>query len=69
MYCRRRNDEGAAGMRHGLVSSFLDRIADFRENTSVNSGLTFCLVITGPMLVFLTFYAMQPIQGLSLIHI
>ena len=50
-------------MRYGLVSSFLDRIADFRENTSVNSGLTFCLVITGPMLVFLTFYAMQPIQG------
>ena len=50
-------------MRHGLVSSFLDRIADFRANTSVNSGLTLCLVITGPMLVFLTFYVMQPIQG------
>jgi two-component system nitrogen regulation sensor histidine kinase NtrY len=50
-------------MRHGLVSSALDRIADLRENPSVNSGLTFGLVIMGPMLVFLTFYAMQPIEG------
>ena len=50
-------------MRHGFVSSLLDRIADLRESASFNSGLTFGLVITGPMLVFLTFYMMQPIQG------
>ena len=50
-------------MRHGLVSSLLDRIADLRTNRSVNSGLTFALVIIGPLLVFLTFYAMQPIRG------
>jgi two-component system nitrogen regulation sensor histidine kinase NtrY len=50
-------------MRHGFVSSLLDRIADLRESASFNSGLTFGLVVTGPMLVFLTFYLMQPIQG------
>ena len=50
-------------MRHGFVSSLLDRVADLRESASFNSGLTFGLVITGPMLVFLTFYLMQPIQG------
>ena len=50
-------------MRHGLVSSLVDRVADLHTNRSVNSGLTFALVITGPLLVFFTFYAMQPIQG------
>ena len=50
-------------MRHGFVSSLLDRVADLRESASFNSGLTFGLVVTGPMLVFLTFYLMQPIQG------
>ncbi|MDT2057196.1 MAG: PAS domain-containing sensor histidine kinase [Planktomarina sp.] len=50
-------------MRHGFVSSLLDRISDLRESALFNSGLTFGLVITGPMLVFLTFYMMQPIQG------
>ena len=50
-------------MRHGFVSSLLDRIADLRESASFNSGLTFGLVATGPMLVFFTFYLMQPIQG------
>ena len=50
-------------MRHGFVSSLFDRIADLRESASFNSGLTFGLVVTGPMLVFLTFYLMQPIQG------
>ncbi len=50
-------------MRHGFVSSLLDRIADLRESASFNSGLTFGLVVTGPMLVFFTFYLMQPIQG------
>ena len=50
-------------MRYGLASSLLDRIADLRTNRSANSGLTFALVIIGPLLVFLTFYAMQPIQG------
>ena len=50
-------------MRHGFVSSLLDRVADLRESASFNSGLTFGLVATGPMLVFLTFYLMQPIQG------
>lgn len=50
-------------MRHGLISSLLDRIADLRTNRSVNSSLTVALVITGPLLVFLTFYAMQPIKG------
>ena len=49
-------------MRHGFVSSLLDRIADLRESASFNSGLTFGLVATGPMLVFFTFYLMQPIQ-------
>ena len=50
-------------MRHGFVSSLLDRVADLRESASFNSGLTFGLVATGPMLVFFTFYLMQPIQG------
>ena len=50
-------------MRHGFVSSLLDRVADLRESASFNSGLTFGLVVTGPMLVFFTFYLMQPIQG------
>lgn len=50
-------------MRHGFVSSLLDRISDLRESALFNSSLTFGLVITGPMLVFLTFYMMQPIQG------
>jgi two-component system nitrogen regulation sensor histidine kinase NtrY len=50
-------------MRHGFVSSLLDKIADLRESASFNSGLTFGLVATGPMLVFFTFYLMQPIQG------
>ena len=50
-------------MSHGFVSSLLDRVADLRESASFNAGLTFGLVITGPMLVFLTFYLMQPIQG------
>ena len=49
-------------MRHGFVSSLLDRVADLRESASFNSGLTFGLVATGPMLVFFTFYLMQPIQ-------
>ena len=50
-------------MRQGLVSSLLDKIADLRANPQVNSNLTFVLVVTGPLLVFLTFYAMQPIKG------
>ena len=50
-------------MRHGIVSSLLDRVADLRNNRSVNSSLAFALVTTGPFLVFLTFYAMQPIRG------
>ena len=50
-------------MRNGLASSLLDRIADLLTNRSANSGLTFALVIIGPLLVFFTFYAMQPIQG------
>jgi len=45
-------------MRQGLVSSLLDKIADLRANPQVNSNLTFVLVVTGPLLVFLTFYAM-----------
>ena len=50
-------------MRQGLVSSLLDKMADLRANPQVNSNLTFVLVVTGPLLVFLTFYAMQPIKG------
>ena len=50
-------------MRQGLVSSLLDKMADLRANPQVNSILTFVLVVTGPLLVFLTFYAMQPIEG------
>ncbi|MDB2455245.1 hypothetical protein N9W76_03735 [Planktomarina temperata] len=50
-------------MRQGLVSSLLDKMADLRANPQVNSNFTFVLVVTGPLLVFLTFYAMQPIKG------
>ena len=50
-------------MRKGIISSLIDKIVDIRHKVAFNAILTIILVILGPLLVFLTFYAMQPIEG------
>jgi two-component system nitrogen regulation sensor histidine kinase NtrY len=50
-------------MRKGIISSLIDKIVDIRHKVAFNAMLTIILVILGPLLVFLTFYAMQPIEG------
>ncbi len=50
-------------MRQGIISSLIDKIVDIRHKVAFNAMLTIILVILGPLLVFLTFYAMQPIEG------
>ena len=50
-------------MRKGIISSLINKIVDIRHRVAFNAMLTIILVILGPLLVFLTFYAMQPIEG------
>lgn len=50
-------------MRHRMVSSIVDSVANYRRNKAFGAILSIVLVVLGPMLVVATFVALQPIEG------